>query len=145
MSLRVEIKDEDSDYAARVTKFGQLVTAPLQYSTPVAKSLNAINTPFNFIEPQPGQSIIITDILVSADKNVSNTTPCDVNVFESDGIDSSNVIQTLIRPQLLRGDYQNVTGLNLIVPPGFWVNATTDDDVILLTIMYYYAPAPRSI
>lgn len=144
MTLAVEIKDDDSDIRARVTKYGQLVTAPLSFSVPTSASMTLINTAYNLIEPQPGQSIIITNVIASADKLVSNTDPADVVVYQSDGVNSLNNLGTLIRPQLLRGANQNFL-MNLIVGEGVWVNATTNDDAILLFLYYYYVPAPKTI
>jgi len=103
-----------------------------------------INTPYNFIEPQPGQSIIITNVIVSADKNVSNTDPANVVVYQSDGVNSLTNLGTLVQPQLLRGENLNFL-MNLIVGEGVWVNATTNDDAILLFLYYYYVPAPKTI
>lgn len=144
MTLGVEIKDQDSDIRARVTKYGQLVTAPLSFSVPTSNNMVLINTPYNFIEPQPGQSIIITNVIVSADKNVSNTDPANVVVYQSDGINSLTNLGTLVQPQLLRGENLNFL-MNLIVGEGVWVNATTNDDAILLFLYYYYVPAPKTI
>jgi len=144
MTLGVEIKDQDSDIRARVTKYGQLVTAPLSFSVPSSNNMVLINTPYNFIEPQPGQSIIITNVIASADKNVSNTDPANVVVYQSDGVNSLNNLGTLVQPQLLRGANQNFL-MNLIVGEGVWVNATTNDDAILLFLYYYYVPAPKTI
>ena len=144
MTLGVEIKDQDSDIRARVTKYGQLVTAPLSFSVPTSNNMVLIDTPYNFIEPQPGQSIIITNVIVSADKNVSNTDPANVVVYQSDGVNSLNNLGTLVQPQLLRGANQNFL-MNLIVGEGVWVNATTNDDAILLFLYYYYVPAPKTI
>lgn len=144
MTLGVEIKDQDSDIRARVTKYGQLVTAPLSFSVPTSNNMVLINTPYNFIEPQPGQSIIITNVIASADKNVSNTDPANVVVYQSDGVNSLNNLGTLVQPQLLRGENLNFL-MNLIVGEGVWVNATTNDDAILLFLYYYYVPAPKTI
>jgi len=144
MTLGVEIKDQDSDIRARVTKYGQLVTAPLSFSVPTSNNMVLINTPYNFIEPQPGQSIIITNVIVSADKNVSNTDPANVVVYQSDGVNSLTNLGTLVQPQLLRGENLNFL-MNLIVGEGVWVNATTNDDAILLFLYYYYVPAPKTI
>lgn len=144
MTLGVEIKDQDSDIRARVTKYGQLVTAPLSFSVPTSNNMVLIDTPYNFIEPQPGQSIIITNVIASADKNVSNTDPANVVVYQSDGVNSLNNLGTLVQPQLLRGANQNFL-MNLIVGEGVWVNATTNDDAILLFLYYYYVPAPKTI
>ena len=140
MSVFTTIRDRLGKYAARVTSLGQLVVAPYDYSEPVSKSLDSINTAFNFIEPLAGHAIVITDIIASADKDVSNTTPADVDVYESDAVDSLTSIKGIVRPQLARSAGRDLIGLNLLVPTGFWVNAKTTDATILLTIMFYRVP-----
>jgi len=141
MPAPVNIQDSLKGTIARVTKFGQLVVAPLDYSIPIERELDAINTAFNFIEPEAGHSIVITAILVSANKDVSVTDPADVNIFEADSITSLIPAPGIIRPQMVRSTNLPLTPLNLIIPEGKWVNATTTDDVIILTIMFYRVPA----
>lgn len=141
MTTPVNIKDSDSGFVAKVTKFGELVVAPLQYSTPVSDELDVIDTAFNFIVPQQDHSIIITDIIVDADKSVSNTTPADIEIYEATTADTTTIDSGIISPRLLRGGNRTLTGLNLIVPEGQFVNAKTNDDVVLVTIMFYRVPA----
>lgn len=140
MTTPIRIKDSDSDLTAKVTEFGQLVVAPLDYSVPVEIELDTINTAFSFIPPVANKNIVITDIIAFASRNVSNTTPANVQVYEADGEESVTPILGVLSPQLLRGGSVAITGLNLIVPEGRWVNAITDDAEILLTIMYYRVP-----
>ena len=140
MSAPVAIIDSRDGQAARVTRFGQLVVAPLAYSTPVAQNLNVIDTAFNFLAPESGKSIVVTDIIVSADKSVSVTDPAEIEIYEADAIDSLTVLQGIISPRLLRGDDLPLIGLNLLVPEGRWINATTNDNNILITIMFYRVP-----
>lgn len=140
MAGPVNIQDSHTGNTARVSRFGQLITAPLAYSEPVQQNLNIIDTAFNFLEPETGKSIVITDIIVSADKSVSVTDPAEIEIYESDEIDSLNIVQGIVSPRLLRGGDFNVTGLNLLVPEGRWVNATTSDNNILITIMFYRIP-----
>ena len=138
--IDVNLVNDKSKTRAKVTPFGQLVTAPLDYSEPVAKSIGAINTAVNFIEPRSGFAIVITDIIASANKDVSSTTPADVEVYESDEVDSLTVVKEIVRPQLSRSNNFILTGLNLFIPAGLWVNAKTTDATILLTIMFYRVP-----
>ena len=134
------VRDPYSDSTARVTKYGQLVVAPLSYSVPVAIELDTINTAFNFIEPQANHSIVITDIIVSANKNVSATDPANIEIYEADGADELTAAPSIVRPQLSRSSNVSYIGLNLLVPEGKWVNAKTDDSSVLVTIMYYRVP-----
>jgi len=140
MATPTIIKDHKTANVVRVTEFGQLVVAPLDYSKPLTKLLTPADTAVNFIEPEQGQSIVITDIISSANKDVSTTTPANILIYEADAPDVLNVGNLILNPQLTRGENLPLTGLNLIIPEGKWVNASTDDDVITLTIMFYRVP-----
>jgi hypothetical protein len=141
MATPVNIKDNDSGFVAKVTKFSQLVVAPLSYSEPISDNLNVINSAFNFIEPQQDRSIVITDIIASADNSVSNVVPAEVEIYEATDIDTITVDKTISSPRILRGSNFILNGLNLIVPEGKFVNAKTNDNNVLITIMFYRVPA----
>lgn len=141
MATPINIKDSDSGKVAKVTKFGQLVIAPIAYSTPVTIELDATATAFNFITPEQGSQIVITDIIAAANKNVSATTPANIEIFAADSAESITPDPLIVSPQLVRSSNAGATGLNLLVEEGKWVNATTDDAEILVTIMFYRVPA----
>ena len=126
-----------------MTRFGQLVTAPLDYSTPVAQELLIPDEAVNFLVPEAGQNIVITDIIVSADRNVSNTTPANVTIYQATAPDELTEERVVVEPQLLRGNNYILTGLNWFVPEGFWLNAKTDDAGVLITIAAYRVPIER--
>lgn len=141
MPIFANIQDSNSGLIAKVTKFGQLVVAPLQYSTPVSVDLNVIDTAFNFIQPEQDHSIVITDILVSADNSVSNVVPAEVEVYEAATADTTTIDTSITRPRVVRAGNFPITGLNLLVPEGKFVNAKTNDNNVLVTIMFYRVPA----
>ena len=139
MVAPVTMIDPNTEVAAKVTGNGQLVVAPLDFSEPEALSLTATATAFNFISPVQDKKIVITDIIASADNSVSNTTPADIEVYEAEGPETVTVFKSIIRPQLTRSQSMVLTGLNMVVPAGLWVNAKTDDNNVLVTIMFYRA------
>lgn len=144
MSAPINIQDNETGRRARVTEYNQLVVAPVDYSTPVSVSLDVINTAFNVIEPNEQQSIVITEVFASALKSVSNADPASVVIYTSEvGVASLVSTQNLFSPQLLRGDNFIATGLNVIVEPGLWLNAVTDDATIELTVGFYRVPIIR--
>jgi len=134
------ITDNDSGIKARVTKFGQLVVAPLQYSTPLADEIDVANTAFNFIIPKQDQSIVITDIILSADRNVG-VNGADVVVYEADSTTTLTEDQIILDVDMVKQTQLTVNGLNLIVPEGKFVNVKSDDTNIKITIMFYRVPA----
>ena len=140
MAHNINIISDKNDNKAKVTRFGQLVVAPLAYSDPILIELDTTNTAFNFIEPRAGESIVITDIIASANKSVSNTTPANVQIYQSDEVDSLVIVNGIVAPQLVGSANVDYIGLNMLVPEGRWVNATTDDATVLVTIMFYRVP-----
>lgn len=140
MAAPCNITDPATGVRARVTSLGQLVTAPLAFSTPVRRDLNAEGVAFNFVPPSDGQQIVITDIIVSGAKSVSANDPADVQVFGSDAAESTTQVVPLLRLPASRGLTTAVTGVNFNIGAGVWLNATTDDATVRLTIAYYYAP-----
>lgn len=140
MSAPVTIKDSDSGQAAKVTRFGQLVVAPIQYSTPKADELNVINTAFNFIAPEQGKSIVVTDIILSADRLVG-VNGADVVIYEASSATELTEDIVILDVDMVKQTSLALNGLNLIIPEGKWVNAKTDDVNVLVTIMFYRVPA----
>lgn len=141
MPVPAVITDSNSDNSAKVTIFGQLVVAPLDYSTPVAVDLDVINQAFNFITPLAGHGIVITDIVVGANKDVSTVDPANIEIYQADAVDSLTANPSILKPRLTRAGNLPLTGLNLLVPEGKWVNAKTDDAIITVTLMFYRVPA----
>lgn len=140
MSLHAVIRDSKSGNSALVTEFGQLVVAALDYSMPVERDLDTAGVAVNFIEPRAGHSIVITDVIASANKDVSVTETADIAIFQADAVDQTTPNPGILSPQLLRGGNLPLTGLNFKVPEGKWVNATTTDAIIKLTIAFYRVP-----
>ena len=140
MSVNVHLVNDDNDRRAKVSPHGQLIVAPIDFSTPITKPLSVVDEPVNFIKPQAGHFIVITDIIASADRDVSSTSPASVDIYESDEVDSLTIVNEIVSPQLTRAANLPLTGLNLKVPGGLWVNAKTSDAAILLTIMFYRVP-----
>mgnify|MGYP003654919053 CR=1 FL=1 len=128
-----------SKHKAMVTQYGQLVVGALSYSTPIAHSMTAINTAYNFATPISGKRIVITDILMYANKGVGANDAA-VEIYEAAGDNETTVLKTIISTEMLKQTSRDFTGLNLIVSDGVWLNAKTDDNIIYMTIMYYYIP-----
>ena len=144
MALNVNIMDGVvDDSKARVTQFGQLVTAPLDYSTLVTREISAVNVAVNFVPPKQGHRIVITDIMLQANKQV--TGEAIVNIYTSDtSPDSLIIVEELFTTEILKQDSRDLIGLNIILEPGRWLNGKTDDDDINATVGFYYIPIIES-
>ena len=139
MAHPIHIADPRSGMTARVTEFGQLVTSSVAYSTPVTGTLAVDDTAVNFVEPKGKHQIVVTDIILSSDKNVG-VDGAAVVVYCADAIDSTTVAVGILEVNMLKNTARDLIGLNLIVGEGKWVNAKTDDNNIEVTIGYYRVP-----
>lgn len=139
MSLPCNIRDPDTEIGAQVSRFGQLIVAPIDYSVPVEDTIDLIDTAFNFISPVADKSIVITDILLNTTRN-SPVNGSVVQVYEADSATSISVLQQILKSDLTRQQTRDVIGLNLIVPEGRWVNVQSDELGIEVTLMFYRVP-----
>jgi hypothetical protein len=139
MSLKGVIVDgEGKGTKAIVTSNGQLVTAPLSYSTPVFTRLAVNNQGYTFFEPINSDLFVITDIIADADKGVG-ANGATVIVYEAEDADIATVSKTIIQFEMLKNTSKILTGLNFIVSTvGRFVNAKTNDNNISMTIAGYY-------
>ena len=139
MTAPVRITDPHTGVSARVSEFGQLAIAPLAYSEPSFTKLDVINTAFNFIEPKHGHQIVITDIVLTANRSVG-ANDATIDIYEADSPDSTVIVKAIIELEMIKQSNLALTGLNLLIPKGLWVNAKTDDNDVFVTLMYYRVP-----
>ena len=137
--IPVTIKDPRSGNSATVTKYGQLIVAPVDYSTPISIKLEDINTAYNFIAPVDGKEIVITGIVLTANRLVG-VNDATVSVYQTDDADSLISNTDIISLEMIKSSSFPLTGISIIVPAGNFVNAQTDDNDIFVTIMYYRVP-----
>lgn len=138
MSISVEIEDgkRGTKTSAIVTQRGQLITAPLEFSATSFNSMTVNNQAYNFAVPQAGKQFVLTDIIVSADKNVG-TNGAEIQIYEADAVDSATVASNLFQFTVTKNTTLSVTGLNVITNAGKWINAKMDDNNVNLTILGY--------
>ena len=123
---------------AKVTRSGELIVAPLSYSESEFRQLDATGIAFNFFGPKPKKQFIITGYSLKADRQVSNTVDARVVVYEASSLDSTTEDKILIEDAMIRGERVALTNTNLKVNGGKWINATTTDASIFISIYGYY-------
>ena len=143
MSTPVHILDggsAGSKVRSKVSSIGQLITSPFAYDETVFDELDATGTAFNFYGPKTGQQFVITGIRMKADRNVSNTVDATVIVFEASSITDTTPDKILHEEALIRGESVTLLPVNVLVNTGKFINATTTDASIFMTILGYYIP-----
>ena len=140
--ISTSISDKTTSITAKVTPQGRLVTGPLEFSTPKTITLETANTPLELLIPKTGKIIIITDLILYANKNVG-ATDATVTLYESENsaTTKTSADKTVFQQEMVKQTSLPLTGLNWQVSEGKFLNGVTDDDDIFVNISYYYADA----
>lgn len=137
----IKIQDPETLQAAYVTRYGQLVVAPLEYSTVEQVTMTLANTAYNLVAPSQGQRIVVTDIILAAGKSVDPTNNAQVDLYGADSATSTVVASSLVSLEVPRNRQLVLTGLNFLTEAGVWINVKTDDPTVTCTLGYYKVPA----
>jgi hypothetical protein len=146
MVLKVEIVDGRGLGAkACITSRGELVVNKADYSVPYTAEATVINTGYNYttangdgIVPKAGKQFIITEVLISTDRNVGATSGALINIYEADSATSTTATKDIIKDIEIIKNERIFMSLNMIVTKGKWVNIKTDDNNVKSTIWGYY-------
>ena len=123
---------------AKVTSYGQLVTAPLDFSTTYNATAGTANTPVNLIVPKTGKVFIINTIMLYANQSVSNTADATVVLYEATSSTTATESKSILSTAMVRSNRVVLNNVNILVSEGVWVNLKTDDDDVYGTIIGYY-------
>jgi hypothetical protein len=140
MVLKVELVDgSGTGNKASTTSRGELVVNKFDYSQAYTVEASVINTAYNFIGPVAGQRFVVTDFFVYANKAVG-AADATVELYEASSDDTVTVDKSIFKTEMLKQTRADLTGLNLIISEGKWLNIKTDDNTIFATVMGYYVP-----
>lgn len=142
MTLNVHIGSGDGKGGVlKVTPQGEMAVSRYGYDETEFRLLDSPGVAYNFYGPRAGYGFVITVIRARANRQVSTTVDADVVVFENaTGPDQVAQEKVIHQEALVRGENFTLMGLNYRVTEGRWVNATTTDDDVTMTIMGYYIP-----
>lgn len=139
MTIDVKLQDgRGTGNGVRVTNRGQLITGPAQFSTAYNLELTAAATAGNIAEPRANNNFIITGMLLYANRNVG-VNDAHLTIYESvDGPATDTETKVILETDIAKQTSRDIPALNIEVTEGMWLNAITDDDDILITVLGYY-------
>ena len=116
-----------------------MLTCFYSFSDVSFQNLSTNDVAENFFKPLAGKRLVITDVIIQADRNV--TTQALIDIFEANAIDSTTVDKQLFQFDLPKQESLVLTGLNIITTEGVFINGKTDDNNVLLSIGGYFVDA----
>jgi hypothetical protein len=142
MSLPIKIEDPVTQKVANVSEYGQLIIAPISYSTPYYIDVAVAATEYEVVQGKTGRKFVITDVLLASDKNFATATVAEtVIVYQADVSDITTNLGTIFQIDFLRNDRLAATGLNLITETARSLVAIAPTSAAVdVTIAGYYIP-----
>jgi hypothetical protein len=141
MAAPVKLVDPISGMAATVTEFGQLVTAPVDYSQISQQSGLVNDQAYNLAVPTQGQQIVVTSIILTGGRDIGSTgATVDLYLATSPDATTFTPEDAVFSLELVKNGQLVLNNLNLITEAGKWINFKTDDNTVYCTILYYRVP-----
>jgi hypothetical protein len=141
MVAPVKIVDPRTGEGARVTEFGQLVVAPVAYSSITQQSAVSPDVAYNLATPTEGQQIVVTAIVLTGGRDIG-ASGATVQLYLADS--PSAVVfspeDAVLALEIVKNGQLVLNGLNLITEAGKWINIKTDDATVYATILFYRVP-----
>lgn len=122
---------------ATVSDSGALSVGPAQFDETSSNTMAVDDQAYSFYEPSPHDAFVITGVLAFASKDVNDTTDTIITIYEASEKDSIVIDKTLLAFGMGKLTNLQLAPLNLLVNPGVYINAKTDDNTINMTIMGY--------
>jgi len=140
MSLAGRITNGHSvtPHMAGVSSNGELICSPLGYDESVFHDMTSINTAYNFYGARPGKQFVITNVVIFADRSISDNSSTEIVVYEATSDSTTTESKVLLQFGMGKLSVLAVPGLRLLVNEGLFVNGKTDDNNVNLTILGYY-------
>ena len=98
--------------------------------------MTSANTAYEMFAPIYGKQFVMTGIIVTAKKNVAQDEI--VEVYEADSGDSTTVTKAILTLEMLASSSRDITGLNLLISAGSFLNVKADDNDTAVSIVGYY-------
>ena len=121
-----------------VSDYGELVVAPISYSSASVQLLDTNDTGVVFIPPISGKRIVITTMIFGTDKDVSATIGSAIEIYESSTGSGETVATSIFQVDLIKQTTLSLVGVNVITSEGTWVMGKASDDDVKVSIYYYY-------
>jgi hypothetical protein len=143
MTIKGSIEGQGKKYCADVTKWGQLVVAPLDFSKFYDATAGVDDVPVEIVPAESGKQFIITGLLIYGNRLIG-VNDATVRIYEADGpaeVFNSSTDQTIFLQEVAKNQTISLFPLNVVVNPGKWINGVTNDDDVFFNISGYYVTA----
>ena len=139
--IGVKLQDgQGTSNVAKVSDNGILAVGQLSPSSSNTQTMDVVGAPFNLVVPKSGQKFIVTGLIINGTRSVS-VNGARIQVFSAPAVDSAVIITAGVTLDVNRNETIVLIPIEIEIPAGVIINATTDSATVNLTVLGYYANA----
>ncbi len=137
--INTQMYDPETDKSASVVNEGSLAVSPRHYNEIFSIKLDVAAQVYNIVPAKSGYYFVGQVLIMTGNKNIG-TSDATVTIYAATEEDGAYAAGTeFLQLELEKNGKIIIPGMNLITrDKGIWVNATTDDDDVYLTLLGYY-------
>lgn len=138
MSIQSRIVGGVKRNEAVVTELGEVAVSPLFFSKFYNGATAANDVPVNIVPPKHGMIFIIKAIILSGDRSIGASGA--VTALYENNTSGVDTVQesVIITEEIGKQTRMVVSGVNIAVTQGKWVNLVSDDVIVRCNIEGYY-------
>ena len=138
MSIKVVLISEENGRSAKITDRGGVGSAELKPSKFRLGATASNNVAVNVVPPVAFKMFVITAIILSGDRSIGASGAV-TDIFETSIGPTDGTIETqILQEEIAKQTRMTISGLELHVPPGVWINVKSDDVIVRANIAGYY-------
>ena len=143
MAINTHLTDSKNGRNTKVVIGNALAVNPPHPSIAFNAELATDDVVVNIVPAEADKVFCITDVLLTGNKNIDQTTAATVTIFTGDSELSvvADALSTLLIMPVARSSSRDITGILVETETGKWVNGVTSDDDVFVTILGYYLKA----
>jgi len=135
MTIDTRIRGNQNDKTADVTNNGELITRVIKFSTPIKQQITDSNA-VNFLGARSKSKIILTGVIINADRNVGVNGAL-VDLYEASDATSTTIDTSILSIDVAKSTTLIITPLLIETTQGKFINAKADDFNINMTVLGY--------
>jgi len=139
MTIQFSIFDDQTQSIATVSRNGELIVAPISYSTSYFVLVDVAATAFEIVPALSNHQFIVTDILIASSKTFGSATTAEtITLYEASPADLDTNLKTITQIDMLKNDRMVAIGLNLATTEAVSIVASATDNDVSVTVAGYY-------
>lgn len=137
MTVPIILKDKSTGHSVKVTKRGQLIVSPLEFSKFKQATADTDNVAATIVNPATNQCFVITAMVITANRSIGQN-DATVVVYEASASNTLTEKEVIFNAEIPKNGSIIISPLNIVTGLGVWINGKTNDNTVFFNLSGYF-------